>query len=165
VVQLGTVQSSSLFSRGSWVTVGRRWADGRCLDETDAVREMETGLWRGLLSLLCCLCSPPTVGRLDLGAGLWETTMGDGAGGRTGGLRDVALGPESAELFEAAVKLEYPESLRRSMLAGIIFSEAGACSVLRSLDRLVLTLAWAVGEALRGKLPLSTWPSSLSSEW
>jgi hypothetical protein len=85
--------------------------------------------------------------------------------GRTGGLRDVALGAESAELFEAAVKLEYPESLRRSMLTGTIFSGAGTFSGLRSLERLVLTLAWAVGEALRGRLSLMiTWPS-LSSEW
>jgi hypothetical protein len=90
---------------------------------------------------------------------LWDTT-GVGAGGRTGGLRDVALGAESAELFEAAVKLEYPESLRRSMLAGIVFSGAGE---LRSLDRLVLTLAWAVGDDMRGTLGLCT-PASLSSE-
>lgn len=81
----------------------------------------------------------------------------------TGGLRDVALGAESAELFEAAVKLEYPESLRRSMLVGI-FSAAGALSVLRSLERLVLTLAWATGEDLREKLSVTTWSALLSSE-
>jgi hypothetical protein len=76
--------------------------------------------------------------------------------GRTGGLRDVTLGAESAELFEAAVKLEYPESLRRSML--------GIIPGLKSLERLVLTLAWAVGEALRGRLSLMGRGSSLS-EW
>ena len=73
----------------------------------------------------------------------------------------MALGAESAELFEAAVKLEYPESLRRSMLVGI-FSAAGTLSVLRSLERLVLTLAWATGEDLREKLSVTTWPPALS---
>jgi hypothetical protein len=138
------------------VAVRRREVDGRgCFDETEAVRERGAGLWRGLLSVLCCLDSAR---RCFVAGTLWDTT-GVGAGGRTGGLRDVALGAESAELFEAAVKLEYPESLRRSMLAGIVFSGAGE---LRSLDRLDLTLA-AVGDELRGALPLGA-PASLSSE-
>jgi hypothetical protein len=157
-VQLGSLHSASRFSRGTRASVGRRELDGRCFDETDALREMETGLWRGLLSVLCCLDSAPTVGRRGFVAGaLWETT-GVGAGGRTGGLRE--LGAESAELFDALLKLEYPESLRRSMLAGIGFSGAGE---LRSLDRFVLTLAWAEGDDWRGRFPLSTWPS-LSSD-
>jgi hypothetical protein len=46
------------------------------------------------------------------------------------------------------------------MLVGI-FSSSGACSALRSFERLVLTLAWADGDDLRGKLDLIT---SLSSE-
>jgi hypothetical protein len=79
----------------------------------------------------------------------------------TGGLRDVALGAESAELFEAAVKLEYPESLRTSMLAAI---GAGAFSVLRSLERLVLTFAWAMGDDLRGVSSLVITCSPLASD-
>jgi hypothetical protein len=151
-VQLGSLHSSSMVVRGSWVRVGRRCVGaGRCFEETEAVREI--GLCRGLLSLLCCLCSVP-VGRRGLGAGLCEET--GAVVGRTGGLRDVALGAESAELFEAAVKLEYPESLRTSLLAGIIFSRRGACSEFRSLERFVLTLACAMGDALRGKLSSKT---------
>jgi hypothetical protein len=149
----------------SWVSVGRRAVDGRCFDETEAVRD---GFWRGLfsllLALLCCRESVPVV-RRGRGAGLWAG-RGAAVAGAAGGLRDVALIAESAELFEAAVKLEYPESLRRSMLVGIGLSWAGGFSAFfRSLDRFVLTLAWAVGEALREKFSRITWPPSLSSEW
>jgi hypothetical protein len=91
-------QLGSLHSSGAWVRVVRRCpAAGRCFDDTEALRE---GFWRGLLSLLCCLESPPA-DLLDLGAGLCETG-GAAEGARVGGFRDV-LGAESALLLEAAV--------------------------------------------------------------
>ena len=164
-VQLGSLHSASLVSRRSRVMVGRRWWAGRCgFDDTEAVRESGFWVWRGLLSLLWWRASPATfVCRRALGAGLWETG-GAAVTGTAGGLREEALGAESAELFEAAVMLEYPESLRMSLL-GASFSRTGAFSALRSLERLVLTLACAVGEERRGKVSVVTGRLSLSSEW
>jgi hypothetical protein len=50
------------------------------------------------------------------------------------------------------------------MLAGIIFSGVFSEFSSLSLDRLVLTLACAEGDGLRGMLSLMTAPRSLSSE-
>jgi hypothetical protein len=47
--------------------VGRREAEGRCLEDTEAVRDI--GLGRGLLALDGCRCSP-MVGRRGLVEGL-----------------------------------------------------------------------------------------------
>jgi hypothetical protein len=140
--QLGSVHSSDVWrSRG-----------GRFRDDTEAVRArglrgllVPLLLWRSSLLL--------SVGRRGFGAGLAGAA---GAAltftctGATGGLCDFALGAESALLMVAAVWLEYPESLWRSMWTAC--SALGDLSPPRSdgFDLLAAMLALSLGWPFAG---------------
>lgn len=143
LVQFGFVHSS--------VAVERRSLGGRVfLDETEPER---CNGFRGLFWLLF-LRSSPIVGRLLI-AGL-DGGTGAASTGAVGGLCDFALGPESALLMVAAVWLEYPESLWRSLLRPT-FSGVGVLSEPRSdgWERLAATLALAAGERRKLSMTLS----------
>jgi hypothetical protein len=86
-----------------------------------------------------------------------ETTLG----GARGGLWPLALGPVSALLMVAAVWLEYPESLWRSLWTP--FPDGGDLSWPTSgLERLAATLAFSLetGDRRRTTSSSSVWQSS-----